>query len=146
MSPTAPRTFVLNRHRDISGVSGTGLVAEGVVWSDGAVALRWPGDNPTTVAFETGIEGEGYSRSLRCHGGPLLRRASGRSHRERLRVPAVHGEAGPYLQSRWVVFGVRRGAAMYPLPRCLESLNQSDHPTYGGSPCNDCIAITASTS
>lgn len=54
---TAPRVFVLDRRRDVSGVSGTGLVAEGVVWSDGAVALRWPGDNPTTVAFETGIEG-----------------------------------------------------------------------------------------
>jgi hypothetical protein len=57
MNPTAPRTFVLDRRRDISGVSGTGLVAEGVVWSDGAVALRWSGENPTTVAFETGIEG-----------------------------------------------------------------------------------------
>jgi hypothetical protein len=66
MNPTAPRTFVLDRRRDISGVSGTGLVAEGVVWSDGAVALRWSGENPTTVAFETGIEGV---EAIHGHGG-----------------------------------------------------------------------------
>lgn len=52
-----PRVFVLDRHLDVSGVSGTGHVAEGVVWSDGAVALRWPGENATTTTFETGIDG-----------------------------------------------------------------------------------------
>jgi hypothetical protein len=54
---TSPRTFVLDRHSDVSGVSGTGIVAEGVVFSDGAVALRWPGENATTTTFETGIDG-----------------------------------------------------------------------------------------
>jgi hypothetical protein len=29
------------RHKDISGVSGTGVVAEGVVFSDGTTVLRW---------------------------------------------------------------------------------------------------------
>lgn len=53
----APRVFVLDRHVDVSGVSGTGVVAEGVVWSDGAVALRWTGENATTTTFETGIDG-----------------------------------------------------------------------------------------
>jgi hypothetical protein len=38
-----PSRFHLVRHRDLSGVSGTGVVAEGVVWSSGAVALHWPG-------------------------------------------------------------------------------------------------------
>lgn len=51
-----PRTFALDRYHDVSGVSGTGSVAEGVVWSDGAVALRWPGRYPTTTTFESGIE------------------------------------------------------------------------------------------
>lgn len=37
-----PRTFWLIRHRDVSGVSGVGIVAEGTVWSSGAVALHWP--------------------------------------------------------------------------------------------------------
>ena len=35
------RTFVLIRERDVSGVSGTGRVAEGVQFSDGTVAIRW---------------------------------------------------------------------------------------------------------
>ena len=52
------RTFVLRRNEDISGVSGTGIVAEGIEFSDGVVALRWlvpagnPGSgNPTSVVF-----------------------------------------------------------------------------------------------
>jgi hypothetical protein len=36
-----PRRFVLNRKADISGVSGTGLVASGGMWGDGSVALHW---------------------------------------------------------------------------------------------------------
>lgn len=35
------RPFQLVRREDLSGVSGTGLVAEGVAFSDGTVALRW---------------------------------------------------------------------------------------------------------
>ncbi|WP_019584694.1 hypothetical protein [Deinococcus apachensis] len=34
--------FQLVRSEDVSGSSGTGTVAEGVVFSDGAVAMRWP--------------------------------------------------------------------------------------------------------
>lgn len=47
----APRTFQLMRHVDKSGVSGTGVVAEGVQFSDGSVAVRWRGDNPSTAAW-----------------------------------------------------------------------------------------------
>jgi len=35
------RRFFLLREQDPSGVSGTGLVAEGVVFTDGQVALHW---------------------------------------------------------------------------------------------------------
>ena len=45
------RTFELVRYRDLSGVSGTGVVAEGCVFSDGSVALRWRGDNPATAVW-----------------------------------------------------------------------------------------------
>ena len=52
------RRFELHRDTDISGVSGTGVVAEGIEFSDGVVALRWlvpagnPGSgNPTSVVF-----------------------------------------------------------------------------------------------
>lgn len=51
------RKFVLERSEDISGVSGTGIVAEGVEFSDGTVALRWTSTFPTSVVFhERGIE------------------------------------------------------------------------------------------
>lgn len=36
-----PRRFWLLRHRDVSGVSGTGKVAEGVLFSTGMVVLNW---------------------------------------------------------------------------------------------------------
>ncbi|MEU4192504.1 hypothetical protein AB0E69_11420 [Kribbella sp. NPDC026611] len=49
------RRFRLIRHYDVSGVSGTGPVAEGVQFTDGAVALRWYGDYPTTTVWD-GIE------------------------------------------------------------------------------------------
>lgn len=58
------RRFVLQRDEDETGVSGTGVVAEGVEFSDGVVALRWivpPGrkgsGNPTSVVFhDNGID------------------------------------------------------------------------------------------
>lgn len=45
------RRFLLVRHADPSGVSGTGIVAQGVEFTDGAVALRWIGSHPSTVAW-----------------------------------------------------------------------------------------------
>jgi hypothetical protein len=35
------RRFVLIRHEDETGVSGTGLVCEGVEFTDGSVAMNW---------------------------------------------------------------------------------------------------------
>jgi hypothetical protein len=35
------RIFNLIRSKDISGVSGTGVVAEGVVFRDGVAVVRW---------------------------------------------------------------------------------------------------------
>ena len=44
--------FVLRRTQDISGVSGTGDVADGVQWPDGRVTIRWRGDHPSTVNWD----------------------------------------------------------------------------------------------
>lgn len=35
------RTFHLQREHDPSGVSGEGIVAEGIEFSDGSCAMRW---------------------------------------------------------------------------------------------------------
>jgi hypothetical protein len=45
------RAFHLERDTDVSGISGTGTVAEGIEFSDGTVALRWLSDWPTSVVF-----------------------------------------------------------------------------------------------
>ncbi|MFJ9657589.1 hypothetical protein ACIRPR_06425 [Streptomyces griseoflavus] len=50
-SSTAPRLFHLERDTDVTGVSGTGRVADGVQWPDGTVALRWIGDRPSTTVW-----------------------------------------------------------------------------------------------
>jgi hypothetical protein len=47
------RPFVLDRHEDESGVSGTGVVAEGVEFSDGHVALRWVTRHGTWGLYES---------------------------------------------------------------------------------------------
>jgi hypothetical protein len=46
-----PRAFVLQRDEDVTGVSGTGVVAQGVEFADGTVALRWLSAWPTSVVF-----------------------------------------------------------------------------------------------
>jgi hypothetical protein len=45
------RRFVLERDTDVTGVSGTGVVAEGVEFTSGVVALTWLTEWPTSVVF-----------------------------------------------------------------------------------------------
>lgn len=47
------RRFLLVRHFDPSGVSGTGIVAQGVEFADGAAALRWTGTHPSTATWSS---------------------------------------------------------------------------------------------
>ena len=68
--------FLLVRDVDVTGISGTGVVAEGVEYSDGTVVLRWleagvpevhkaRGVRPTTVVHESVAAVE----ALHGHGG-----------------------------------------------------------------------------
>jgi hypothetical protein len=50
----APRRFVLRRRHDISGISGTGDVADGVLWPDGTANVRWRGEHPSAVFWDRG--------------------------------------------------------------------------------------------
>ncbi|MEU7154105.1 hypothetical protein AB0B15_39750 [Streptomyces sp. NPDC045456] len=61
----AARLFTLERDRDLSGISGTGTVADGVVWPDGTVSIRWRGDRPSTVAWNSLADAE----YVHGHGG-----------------------------------------------------------------------------
>lgn len=52
------RLFVLRRLRDVTGISGEGVVAEGALFSNGWAVLRWIGKWPSSlVVHESGIAG-----------------------------------------------------------------------------------------
>lgn len=60
------RRFIFHRTEDMTGVSGTGVVAEGVEFSDGRVALMWQpldDDHISSIAIWTSME-----HMMRVHG------------------------------------------------------------------------------
>ncbi len=62
---TLARRFVMVRSKDISGVSGTGVVAEGTVFSNGAVAYTWL-THMNTMAWAPSID---VLKNIHGHGG-----------------------------------------------------------------------------
>ena len=46
------KTFYLNRVEDESGVSGTGRIAQGIVFDNGKVALTWLSDHPSVTVYD----------------------------------------------------------------------------------------------
>lgn len=50
------RLFYLVRHKDLTGKSGEGIVAEGVEWSGGTADLHWLTDWETFVHWPGGVE------------------------------------------------------------------------------------------
>lgn len=50
---TVARRFLLYRRTDVSGVSGRGVVADGVAWPDGRVSMRWRTARASTVAWDS---------------------------------------------------------------------------------------------
>lgn len=66
------RLFSLVRDEDVSGISGTGPIAEGVAFTDGLVVMRWfTSDGPAgfiepTLAVHPSIENV---ERLHGHGG-----------------------------------------------------------------------------
>ncbi|WP_028474102.1 hypothetical protein [Nocardioides alkalitolerans] len=60
------RRFELHRDQDVTGISGVGVVAEGVVFSDGTTVVRWiVGDHQSTVIWR-GVESV---EAIHGHGG-----------------------------------------------------------------------------
>lgn len=49
---TVPRRFYLLRNVDVTGASGTGHVADGVLWPDGTVSTRWRGDDQSFANWD----------------------------------------------------------------------------------------------
>jgi hypothetical protein len=71
---THTRTFVLIRDVDVTGMSGTGAVADGVVFPDGTTVLRW-----------RDVTGPNYDRGVR---------ATTVVHESPESVDALHGHNG----------------------------------------------------
>jgi hypothetical protein len=74
------RPFELHRDTDVSGVSGTGKVAEGVIFSDGHAAIHWLGTWPTTtphpsVASIKAVHGHGGATRIVLTDNPADRLA-----------------------------------------------------------------------
>jgi hypothetical protein len=61
------RAFVLVRDEDVTGISGTGIVAEGIEFTGGVVALRWLSEFPTSVVFHD--RGMKSVEAVHGHGG-----------------------------------------------------------------------------
>lgn len=53
MASELPARFHLQRHIDVSGISGTGTVALGVRWPDGTASVRWLGPRPSIVFWDS---------------------------------------------------------------------------------------------
>jgi hypothetical protein len=47
------RRFELHRYEDASGVSGTGVVAQGVQFDDGSCALHWLSQHASTAVYDS---------------------------------------------------------------------------------------------
>lgn len=50
-----PRLFHLQRDEDVTGASGTGHVADGVLWPDGTVTVKWLGEYASEVSWPKGM-------------------------------------------------------------------------------------------
>lgn len=62
------RPFALMREVDETGISGTGMVAEGVQFSDGTCVLRWTSEHRSTAVYadiETLVAVHGHNGSTR---------------------------------------------------------------------------------
>jgi len=46
------KLFYLVRNEDVSGVSGTGVVAEGVIYFDGQVSMKWKAEVNSLVVYK----------------------------------------------------------------------------------------------
>ena len=59
------KNFYLKRSEDESGISGTGRIAQGVVFDNGKVALTWLSDHPSVTVYDN----LGEVRAIHGHEG-----------------------------------------------------------------------------
>ncbi|MEN6293755.1 MAG: hypothetical protein ABFD07_17285 [Methanobacterium sp.] len=62
------RLFHMIRLEDVSNNSGTGLVAQGCIFDDGTVTMRWLSRNRSTVVFNS----MAVLKKIHCHKGKTI--------------------------------------------------------------------------
>lgn len=62
------RRFALNRLEDETGISGTGVIADGVTFEDGTTVLRWRTTNSSTAIYSSPETME----AIHGHGGKTV--------------------------------------------------------------------------
>ncbi|MBB1153510.1 hypothetical protein [Amycolatopsis dendrobii] len=61
--------FVLERTDDVTGITGTGIVADGVVWPGGKVTIVWRGPHSSIVIWpdlETALAVHGHDGATKA--------------------------------------------------------------------------------
>ena len=86
------RRFTLVRDVDVSGVSGTGIVADGVIWPDGTVSVRWRGERPSIVHWQSLDD----VKAIHGHNGAtrIVLPSSGRERLGRIADAHAKGDGG----------------------------------------------------
>ncbi|MER5253062.1 MULTISPECIES: hypothetical protein [unclassified Streptomyces] len=65
MTDQHPRRFMMVRDIDETGVSGVGVIVEGIEFTDGTVALRWLTETTSTAIYASMDDVE----TIHGHGG-----------------------------------------------------------------------------
>lgn len=107
------RFFILHRKRDASGVSGTGVVAQGIEFDDGVCAIRWLTKLSSTAVYDSidsvkAIHGHDgatdvlfpdiFTQVLQFHGACLAFNDAMKELRTR---NAIHPTDEPRLREAW---------------------------------------------
>lgn len=80
IAPEMPATFRLVRQEDATGVSGTGHVADGVLWHDGKVTIHWRTATSSTAVYDSFADAEkihGHGGKTRVEWYPMMWRSPG---------------------------------------------------------------------
>lgn len=121
-----PRRFRLVRTEDATGVSGTGVVAEGVVFSDGWAVTHWLDCEPVNELTITTWLNKGHDGVVKVHGH------NGSTRIEWLDIPTPPAPdyASAWLELRgYVMEAVAAGGTINPagMLRYLDELQRKAH-------------------
>lgn len=137
MSDAIPRLFVLQRDRDVTGVSGPGPVADGVEWPDGTMALRWR-ERPSTSVWDSldlMLSVHGHDGATRVvWADDRARAAAGRAYLLADRWQAAHGSSMFLVRAAGAKLRDVLGEALAEDPGLAAAECSAQYPAHEASP------------